>query len=119
MSSFTLDHHGGDAVPRVAVGDLLRYPNVVHRVLSVREVNSRKWPDRWRVETERVGVPQPPDAEWEAWRAESIARFGRCAVRPVSRYARDEQPGDRPCGHSACEGCTELPASVEPDDMPA
>lgn len=110
MSQFTFDHHGGDAVPRIALGDLLRWPNVVHRVIGLREVDSRQWPDRWKIETERLGpVPKGAQAEnvatWSAWANESLNRYGRCRTVRVERYGRGEGPRDHRCEIPECEGC--------------
>jgi hypothetical protein len=92
---FTVDHHGGDRVDRIAEGDLIQYGTRTKRlglVVTIRPVNSAKWPDRWRIDFEVIDEPI----------------VGR-RVHVLDTYAKGEGPMDRPCGHPACEGCTPEP----------
>lgn len=67
-------------------GDYLTTARAAYRVVDVRPVESRVWPNRWHVELERLPYgdnDHPP----------TVAEPGqRC--HPTSRYARGETPAD-------------------------
>lgn len=100
-----VDHHGGDAVERIAPGDLLIYTRSVWRAIATREVNSRKWPDRWMITMEHLG---PPPAS-RAMAEETYAIYGSFKTVPLVRYRKGERPGEVPCGSPGCEGCGGTP----------
>lgn len=98
MTSFRMDYFWPES-RRAEPGDLLLGPNVVHRVLAVRPVESRIWHDRWRLEVERVGRRQEILQELDRWRAESIERFGECVLVETGTYQRGETPHEYAARH--------------------
>jgi hypothetical protein len=105
--TFTIDHHGGDGEHRVAVGDLLLKPRHVYRVTAVREVDSKLWPDRWRVSTERFMLRREwgllPYAERLALLVDGARVVELAAYEPGTQPG---QPGHEKCESPTCEGCT-------------
>ena len=94
----TVDHHGND---HLEPGDYLGGGTYVYRVVAVRPVESRQWPERWRYTTERVMTRAEVAAS--GWRPEPGARFVNTGT-----YGPGERPGQPafvPCADSACDGC--------------
>lgn len=99
MPTMTLDHHAD--TPPLEPGDYLGGSTWVYRILAVRPVESRQWPERWRYTTERV-LTRGQIAE-QRWRPE----VGRRLVNPVT-YRPGERPGEpmfQACADQACDGC--------------
>lgn len=105
MTVWTLDHHGGDRNRRVQVGDVLVNNASAYRVTAMREVESRVWPDRWRLTLDRVasrdGRPMPV---WAHHAASKVTEPDGQVIWTNS-YRRGEGPRDRHCGLDGCEGC--------------
>lgn len=106
MTAFTVDYHGGR---RAEVGDGFLKPRTVYRVVAMREVESRQWPDRWRYEVEKVGTR----ATWDLTPGpDRLAAFGfdpAAYVSPLASYGPEHPPPGHPgherCNEPTCEGC--------------
>lgn len=92
-----IDHHGGDGRLRVQPGDLVVTERLVLRALEVRPVESRQWPDRWKIRTERVALR----SQWDGQVPEGAR------VHLTSRYEPGERPIDHRCGLAGCLGCAD------------
>lgn len=106
MTTWTIDHHGGDAVPRYNAGDLLVTERKVYRITNVREVASRVWPDRWRVGCDPVMTRN----EWGLTPAtdRAVILDGHRLHHLGKAYGPGErpgQPGHETCDSPTCEGC--------------
>lgn len=101
VTSKTVDYFAADGQEprRAEPGDLYVTTRTVYRVLSTREVDSRLWHDRWRVELEFVAMNTPGVGILPAYVDESIARFGSCHVHHMGSYERGEKPRDHARAH--------------------
>lgn len=87
MTTFRFDRlEPDDRLPQP--GDLLLGPNIVHRVVAIDPVDSRRWLDRWRLTVERVGWRQDADV------LALVKATGRTHRFDCVSYRRGEGPED-------------------------